>query len=215
MYCLWLNGKKVFDLKQLKEAFDPKALELYCLGGGLVRWLDDCGETEIADKVKNIDQNSDIPLQLAGIFGVEYDLPQETPKECASDEQLSFGSSSFLPSSFEIGSFLTSFELNSFGGIYTSFLIGSFMHEYEYEFESGSFASGSFSLGSFSSESFAYGSSSFGSFSSGSFSLSSFHLSDLGSLSLNPLKPLTAEQKVHINLSSCPMNRYGYGIHLV
>lgn len=68
MYCLWIGGKKVYDLKQLKENFDFDSVEIYCLGGGLVRWLRQCGETEAAEKVEKIDPSSNLREQLAEIF---------------------------------------------------------------------------------------------------------------------------------------------------
>lgn len=218
MYCLWLNGTKVYDLEQLKAAFDPKALELYFLGGGLVRWLSDCGENELAQKAAQIDSTTDIPRQLAEIFGMSYaseepaqiaaDVPQSEPVQNLSSFNSSLDISTF--GSFNSSYNLSSLELTSFGGIYTSFLTGSFSHEYEYEYESGSFSANSFNIGSFSSNSFSQSS-----FFSGSFDFyGSFGFGGFKGLSSQHMS-MTPQQKVRINLSSCPLNRYGYGIHIV
>ena len=256
MYCLWLNGKKVFTLQQLRSSFDAEAVELYCLGGGLSRWLKDSGELEIAEKVDHIDLSQSISRQLAEIFGVEVPKKEEQeyrPAPTANAPLPSSSSSFSLPSSFSEASFSFSFNTTSFtlsneytSFFNTSFLTGSFFggHEYEYEYESGSFTINSFSLysGSFSAEtafstgSFAFGATSFtlGSFTSeyGSFTFgSSFFPSALSSFSPNSAEAepsaasastpegeqpsLTPQQKFRINLSSNPLNRYGYGIHII
>ena len=263
MYCLWLNGKKVYTLQQLRASFDVEAVGLYCLGGGLTRWLKDCGERDAAEKVEHIDFSKNLSRQLAEIFGV--DLPE---KEVQAYEPApitkapvftaggSFGiSPSSLPeTSFFTSSFGSSFNTSSFNfsNIYTSFFITSFLtSSYEYEYESGSFTNSSFSLyrSSFSAEtaflsgSFTFASTSFSLFSSsfaseygsfileyGSFTPGSFRLT-LSSFSPESVETapsaaptsapekelisLTPQQKFELNISSCPLNRYGYGIHLI
>lgn len=77
MYCLWFGNQKIHDLKQLKNNFDFDAAEMYLLGGGLSRWLRQCGENEIANRVENVDLFGDIQKQLAEIFSVK--LPQKIP----------------------------------------------------------------------------------------------------------------------------------------
>ena len=262
MYCLWLNGKKVYTLQQLIASFDAEAVGLYCLGGGLVRWLKDCGEQAIAEKVEHIDLSGNISRQLAEIFGVDLPETEEQPydplpaaKPPAFTEGGSFGiSPSSLPeTSFSIGSFETSFSTSSFNfsNLYTSFFTTSFLttsfisgYEHEYEYESSSFTTNSFSIyqTSFSAET-AYSAGSF-TLSSGLFALGSFELGsfafEYGSFPLGPSSfplalssfspdsaetaqpataenapPMTPQQKFELNLSSCPLNRYGYGIHLV
>ena len=260
MYCLWLNGKKVYTLQQLRASFDAEAVGLYCLGGGLVRWLKDCGEQAAAEKVERIDLSKNISRQLAEIFGV--DLPETpetkeqpyeplpTAKAPAFAANGSFGiSPSSLPeTSFSTGSFETSFSTSSFNfsALYTSFFTTSFLttsftsgYEHEYEYESSSFTTNSFSLyqtsfsaetaGLLSSGSFALGSFELGSFTfehgsftlgSGSFplTLSSFSpksAETTPTATAENTPPMTPQQKFELNLSSCPLNRYGYGIHLV
>ena len=254
MYCLWLNGKKAYTLQQLRASFDAEAVELYCLGGGLVRWLKDCGEQDIAEKVAQIDLSRSISRQLAEILGV--DLPETdegsfqsaiTPKPTPSAAGSSFAASpsSFSDTYLPLGSFSSSFDTASFSfsAAYTSFFTTSFLttsfggSEYEYEYESGSFTTNSFSLylssffteSAFFTGSFAFGSGSFtlGSFTteygsfflgSGSFPLSLTSFSPQSFESPTAEKeptPLTPQQKFRLNLSSCPLNRYGYGIHIV
>lgn len=74
LYCLWFGNKKIHDLDQLKKYFDFDAAEMYLLGGGLSRWLRQCGENKTAAQVENIDLNGDISKQLSEIFSVS--LPE-------------------------------------------------------------------------------------------------------------------------------------------
>lgn len=257
MYCLWLNGKKVYTLQQLRASFDAEAVELYCLGGSLARWLRDCGEPDTAEKVERIDFSRSISHQLAEIFGVSLPKNEEQPQLPAApaNPHAPAAAGSFaLPSSFTsdmilpASSFLTSFDTTSFSfsAVYTSFFTTSFGgYEHEYEYESGSFTTSSFSLylssffaetasltGSFSFSSFNLGSfaAEYGSFAvgygsfqtSGSFSpvLSSFSSDSATAASPAPAQetepqPLTPQQKFELNLSSNPLNRFGYGIHLI
>ena len=258
MYCLWLNGNKVYTLQQLRASYDAGAVELYCLGGGLVRWLKDCGEQETAEKVEHIDLSGSISRQLAEIFGVEIpEKPEQEYHPAAAKTPVSAPTGSFfLQTSFSKTLFTTSFDTTSFAfsAAYTSFFTTSFLtpsfsggYEYEHEYETGSFTANSFSLylSSFSTEAaFSTGSFSFG---SGSFTLGSF-TSEYGSFtpdttsfrltlsSFSPKSaeavpeadkstpaptpeqeqpPLTPQQKFELNISSCPLNRYGYGLHLI
>lgn len=249
MYCLWLNGKKVYTLQQLRASFDAEAVGLYCLGGGLARWLRDCGEQDTAEKVEQIDLSQSVSRQLADIFGV--DLPETEEQEYAPEitakptfsaagGSFSAPAFSFSDTSFSASSFIASVDTTSlsFSAAYTSFFTTSFLttsfggSEYEYEYESGSFTTGSFSMynSSFSAETaFSIGSFTLGSFAFGSFSpeYGSFRLA-LSSFSPKSLEtpptaastpekepPLTPQQKFELNLSSNPLNRYGYGIHLI
>lgn len=249
MYCLWLNGKKIYTLQQLRASFDADAVALYCLGGGLSRWLKDCGEQDTAQKVEQIDLSRSISRQLAEIFDV--DLPEKEEQEYypATAEKPSVSTvgtsfaSSFSDTALSLGSFPTSFNTASFvfSNAYTSFFTTSFLttsfgsHEYEYEYESGSFTTNSFSLylSSFVAETaYSTGSFVFGSFTFGSFTTeySSFPMESASfNLPLNSFSPtatfeqateqdpasLTPQQKFVLNLSSCPLNRFGYGIHLI
>lgn len=89
------------------------------------------------------------------------------------------------------GSFAGSFTASSFAGSF-----GSYKHQYEYEYEYGS------------------GKTSFGSFNIGSFDITSF-LS--GSFSYDELcvGGSFTPKAFMLFFSSEPLNRYGYGIHLI
>lgn len=69
MFDLLFDGKKISSFQQLKDNFDLEAVKLYCLGGSLSSWLDCCGESEIAERVRGINIYEDIDIQLAEIFG--------------------------------------------------------------------------------------------------------------------------------------------------
>lgn len=280
VYCLWLGVHKIYNLKQLKRHFDFDAVEMYLLGGGLSRWLRQCNESEIADRVEKIDLLGDISKQLSDIFSVKLPkgrrnmpLPSEapnppaaagaeaaafsssplgfkeasavsfpsptssfsasagsyTPEAASETSSFKFGEGSFAPlngsfalSSFNVGSFETmslSLGLTSF--LYGSFASGSFnYHEYEYEYAfRSSFGFGSFALGSFNS----------GSFNSGSFGVnynSTAHTKTYGITGGRTeenkenacgvrIAALPTEEKIRLNFSACPLNRFGYGIHLI
>lgn len=282
MYCLWFGTNKIYDLQQLVKYFDFDSAEMYFLGGGLSRWLRQCGENELAAQVDGIDVTGDISAQLAKVFNVP--LPQgrsnaiydntPAPTFCGDSFGVSFQNGSFsadsfdlsrnggsfeltsgsfsssfalgaLPGSFqnvsgsfETGSFqniIGSFETTSFGfetlfsqgsfnNIYTSFLTTSFkLHQYEYEF-SNSFALTSTSFNTTSFNISLYQSS----FEMGSFNLGSFNKGSFGT-DLPEILPavkeavlhsesqidLTAEEKIILNITSCTLNRYGYGLHLI
>ena len=96
-----------------------------------------------------------------------------------------------LPVMTGSGSFAGSFTASSFAGSF-----GSYKHQYEYEYEYGS------------------GKTSFGSFNIGSFDITSF-LS--GSFSYDELcvGGSFTPKALMLFFSSEPLNRYGYGIHLI
>lgn len=287
MYCLWIGAQKVYNLKQLIRHFDFDVIEMYLLGGGLSRWLRQCGETEIAEKTDKIDLLGDISRQLSEVFSVSLpkgrsnipataadgkhsDAPQNSSDSSAPCEKRSFISDDISLSSFrteagsfrltagsfesgtssfksEIGSFelrggsfelqygsfasasfslslytgsfeTTSFNLSGlsssfgFGGVYGSFVTNSFhFHEYEYEYNT-SFNLSSFGIGSFTP----------GSFNMGSFGANYNNIND-GTLGADKEKTclapsavqLTPEEKIRLNISSCHLNRFGYGLHLI
>lgn len=245
MYCLWLDGKKVKTVEQLRENYHLPSLCGYLLGGSLSRWLEAAGDPVLAEKVRQIDLSSDYEAALAELFGSKPELPLFVPEKeapcCAPSMPCSFsanGSFEYLAGSFvPSGSFALA-ELGSFSP--SSFFFGSFSaNNNNNNNNAGSFSTGSFSVGSYSLGSFALGSytgGSFGltSFASGSFNLTSFAGGSFGfavpaadglssekeeapvrKLSDEEIKKLSPEEKVIVNLSSEPLNRYGYGIHLV
>ena len=67
---LWLNGKKVRNIRELRENFDTAVLIGYFRGGSLLKWLSDLGEYDIVKRLSETDINGDIGLQLQYAFGV-------------------------------------------------------------------------------------------------------------------------------------------------
>lgn len=70
---LWLNGKKVRNIRELRENFDTAVLIGYFLGGSLLKWLSDIGEFSIVERLNKTDRNGDIGSQLKYAFGVNPD----------------------------------------------------------------------------------------------------------------------------------------------
>lgn len=189
MYCLWIGGKKVYGLKELKDNFDFGSVEVYCLGGGLSRWLRLCGESETAERVDKIDLSRDLSEQLAEIFDQPSPIKNplsDTSCSCFNSKISREGSvSSFSENnalsdngSFSVGEKTDSFNLEHFSP--SSYEISSFGVS---SFEEKSVYSGSsialntsFSLesSSFAAASFNFLTTSF-SLISTSFMSSSFH----------------------------------------
>ncbi len=237
-WCLWLENHRVFNIRQLREHFDTPVLVGYYLGGGLERWLSDAGENAVLERVREIDRSGDIGGQLKWAFGVNPPEKENGPKVILPDYPRavrlalaatkggvgcngSFAGSSFT-SSFVAGGSFTAGSSFTAGGSFRSLSVA------------GSFNIGSFKGYSFSKGSFRGGSFSFGSFRTGSFGVSSFRLvktSFSGSFSGSFRQggsggsfrfymgetELTREEykRTKINLSSCPLNAYGYGIHRI
>ncbi len=220
-FCLWLDGQRIYDIRALREHFDTSVLIGYLVGGGLELWLESLGENAILERVRGIDRGGDLAEQLAYAFGVRPEpreavmlnlsalekgseqrraaaqlLPkhEELPEKAAEEPQKT-------PEKLEASSFL--FRSSFFGG---SFTFGSGIFD--------SFRVGSFKNGSFGS--FAGGS--FGSFGSG-VGMADLHAEFIGGsfryFSGNAEITQSEYKKTMINLSSCPLNRYGYGINLV
>ena len=231
-WCLWLENEKIFNIRQLREHFDTPVLVGYYLGGGLERWLSDAGENAILERVREIDRNGDIGGQLKWAFGVNPSEKENSPKVILPDYPRSVRlaltatkTGVCCNGSFVGGSFSSSFVQGS------SFSAGS---SFKSSFASGGSFRSSFGTGFAKAGSFAIGSFKGYSFSAGSFSASSFRLvktSFSGSFSGSFRQggsggsfrfyfgdtELTKEEykRTKINLSSCPLNAYGYGIHRI
>lgn len=209
--CLWIGGVKVSDLDGIRDNFNITDVKGYYLGGRLADWLRMGGYDAEATKIDNIDKNGDTDKALENIFlGTDEEPESEnksgeyggyrfltvTPpflKRDAGTIVLS-ADGSFRALVTEDGSFVSSYTGSSFAGSFGSF--GSFMyrHSYEYEYSSGKTSFGSFNIGSFDITSFL----------SGSFSYD--ELCEGGSFTPKALM---------LFFSSEPLNRYGYGIHLI
>ena len=239
-WCLWLGNEKIFNIRQLRENFDTAVLVGYYLGGGLERWLSDAEETAVLEKVQNIDRGGDIGSQLEFIFGVRPDPKPETaavPEYKAVEQAKEYHE---VAESVKLALMAVSGDYSSFASSFGSFRPTSYRYAFEHEFEkssfrSGSFRVGSFNIGSFRSRMLRAG----GSFRTGSFRLVKFGYNQgsfrtgsgfSGSFtgSFRPTSggsfrfymgnaEITREEykRTKINLSSCPLNAYGYGIHKI
>lgn len=200
--CLWIGGEKVSDLEGIKKNFCITDVKGYYLGGRLADWLRAHGAEREAQLVEAIDKNGEVDTALEDIFKdkpaedkfTAYQFNNVTPPFLANGDGAglspngSFGS--FSAGSFKVG----------------SFRVGSYRHSHEYEYE---FQSGSYKRTSFTATSFGYGSFGFGSFNLSSFIFGSFSYEDLcegGSFTPAALM---------LFFSSEPLNRFGYGIHLI
>ncbi len=77
---LWLNGQKVYNIRQLRENFDTALLTGYFLGGSLMKWLSDIGEADILKRLSCIDTSGNVGEQLEFAFGV---VPDKNPEPTA------------------------------------------------------------------------------------------------------------------------------------
>ena len=72
---LWLRGKKIYNIRQLRENFDTALLTGYFLGGSLMKWLSDIGENSIIKRLSAVYKSGDIGRQLEFAFGVSPEPP--------------------------------------------------------------------------------------------------------------------------------------------
>lgn len=77
---LWLNGQKIYNIRQLRENFDTALLTGYFLGGSLMKWLSDIGEADILKRLSGIDTSGNVGEQLEFAFGVVPDKKPEPPE---------------------------------------------------------------------------------------------------------------------------------------
>lgn len=228
--CLWLNRKKISNAAEIIDNFDLAAVRGYFLGGSLSEWLREHGGTVYADrldKLRTLDpQDPQLNDRLVEVFGVSAgavtevfcgNVPDNGGSRCGS-----FGSFS---GGFRGGS--GSFNFGSYGVFQGSGLgigsggltaLGSYRFSlWEWEWEWRFAGRGSF-RGSFGSYRFGSGSyllGSFGSFPWGSFS-GSFGAGSFGGFGSGG--SITADEYDRIMyecLRKCPLNCYGYGIHIV
>ena len=230
--CLWLNRKKISSAAEIIDNFDLAAIRGYFLGGSLSEWLREHNGDVYADVIDTLDPSDEmLNDRLARAFGITPGAVQEVFCGSSGANPAQNGGSftgSFPAGSGMAGSWSGSFFSGSFGyGSYQGFsgsgssfgLSGSYrfsLWEWEWEWRFG--RRGSFSLGSFGSYLFGAGSyffGSLGSFQPGSFpGLSgSFTAGSYGSGEF-----ITADEYDRIMyecLRKCPLNCYGYGIHII
>lgn len=168
MFDLLFDGKKISSFQQLTDNFDFEAVKMYCLGGSLSSWLDNCGESEIAEKVRGIDLYGDIEAQLADIFGqlapIRVDIQKAQAVNNAKNALSSFvmgvnpffyavsaNNGSFLAQAEHLSSFALGLNSGSFLNSSFSNLIGSYefnISSFERNTGSFEFSTGSFRIGS-------------------------------------------------------------------
>lgn len=228
--CLWLNRKKISNAAEIIDNFDLAAVRGYFLGGSLSEWLREHGGTVYADrldKLRTLDpQDPQLNDRLAEVFGVSAGAVTEVFCGNAPDNGGSrCGSFGSFSCGFRGGS--GSFNFGSYGVFQGSGLgigsggltaLGSYRFSlWEWEWEWRFAGRGSF-RGSFGSYRFGSGSyllGSFGSFPWGSFS-GSFGAGSFGGFGSSGF--ITADEYDRIMyecLRKCPLNCYGYGIHIV
>lgn len=226
-WCLWLGDKRIYNIRQLRENFDTPVIIGYYLGGGLERWLNDADETAVLEKVREIDRSSDIGTQLEFIFGVRPERKETAKPQYEEIEKAQEYHE--IAESVKLALAAVSGDYSSFAS--GSFMLSSFRSAFEWEFEKGSFRMGSFRRASFTAGgsfrlvkysfgtgSFSVGSFKIGSFRAGSGFMGSFRPSSMGSFRFYMGNAeITHEEykRTKINLSSCPLNAYGYGIHRI
>lgn len=230
---LWIGGKKVSSADEIIENYDAASVRGYFLGGCLCRWLRSHNGDKIAENLEKIapsvggEQLNDM---LAAAFG---------QKKCAApthkcDLQLIReidrlrGESSIPSSAYGSGYFGSLGKSRRAGyGSAASFRFGSgsYSHRWEWEYRLGSFGKGSYgsfwiTVGSYKgfggsfgrAGSFVRAGSFGGSFGKYPFASGSFAAPVCGSFAM------TADEYDEIMyrcLGICPLNRYGYGIHLI
>lgn len=222
-WCLWIGSEKVYNIRQLRENFDTDVLLGYYKSGVLEKWLIEAEEKAVLEKVQGIDRNGNIASQLEFVFGVRPDPKPVKEEPVVYPEVTESVRLALLAVSGEYkGVFF-----NGGSSFNSSFMPSSFRSIHEWEFENGSFSKGSFRKSSFNAFSGSFTKGSFGSgsfrlvktsFKSGSFSIGSFRPSSGGSFRyFIGEAEITAEEykRTRINLSSCPLNEHGYGIHRI
>ena len=228
--CLWLNRKKISNAAEIIDNFDLAAVRGYFLGGSLSEWLREHGGTVYADrldKLRTLDpQDPQLNDRLAEVFGVSAgavtevfcgNVPNNGGSRCGSFGSFSGGfrggSGSFNFGSYGVfqgsGLGIGSGGLTAFG----SYRFSLWEWEWEWRFAGRGSFRGSFGSYRFGSGSYLLGS--FGSFPWGSFS-GSFGAGSFGGFGSGG--SITADEYDRIMyecLRKCPLNCYGYGIHIV
>lgn len=225
---LWLNRRKIRDAADIPRNLDIASLRGYFLAGSLVEWLQEHNGANYAEELEKIPEDcSDLNSRISEIFGgsavdtppvFENPLDGKTANSAIYTKLGSFTSFTSFGAGSNIWELLTKFG-GSFGGSWN--LFGSGFHEWEWEwlFKLYGFY-GSFGFTSFSSfaesggfewllQQFGY----FGSFSSfGSFW--NFPWESLGSYQGFPILD-EYDLILFQTLMNCPLDRYGYGIHII
>lgn len=205
--CLWINGKKVADVNGIRENFNISDLRGYFHGGRLADWLLAHGAEKEAELVRMIPKGENPDKMLQDIFCGKDE--EKTPPAIIYHKQTEKPAAVNGNGSVAVGG---SFNQSSFGGSYTAGIgsFGSYSYQYEYEFSKSSFSATSYTIGSY-----GFGSFSFGSYRFGSFPTSSFNMG--GSFSYDEFvnQQKITDKELLRYFTSEPLNKYGYGIHLI
>ncbi len=224
---------------------DIAALRGYFLGGSLAEWLKEHDGAAYAEKLAQLDPSDpDLNNRLLEVFGVvscpaaEKEVFRGNTAVCGSlDASGACGSFGSLSSFISFGSFSLGSLTYGFSGVFGSFTTGSYssgsygsfysrfrMWEWEWEWRfGGSYTSsfggsfrrlgfGSYSLyGSYGS----YGSYRFGSYLFGSAAYLAGSFKGLGSSGWQGMTPEEYDRIMYECLRRCPLDCFGYGIHIV
>ena len=197
--CLWINGKKITDINGIKENFNISDVRGYFYGGRLADWLSAHDAEKEAKLVRAIPSDINPDKILQEIF-------------CGKEENVSaviYHNQTVKPASIKDGSsfnIVSSFNEGSYRAVSGSF--GSYSHQWE-------FARSSIYVTSFKPDSFNLSSFIFGSFMTGSFSI--LALKKNGSYNYDDfVNAQRIKEKALLSyFTSEPLNKYGYGIHLI
>lgn len=223
--CLWLNRKKISSAAEIIDNFDLAAIRGYFLGGSLSEWLREHNGDVYADVIDTLDPSDEmLNDRLARAFGITPGVVQEVfcgssganPAQNCSSFAGSLAAGSGMAGSYGGSGVAANYSYGSFGSYagYGSYRFSLWEWEWEWRFR----RRGSFSLGSFGSYLLGAGSYSFGSFGSfqpGSFpGLSgSFAAGSYGSGGF--VNADEFDRIMYECLRKCPLNCYGYGIHII
>ncbi len=236
---IWLNRRKIFSADEIAANFDIAAIRGYFLGGSLIKWLESHGGSDYARLLKEI--SPDDPILNDRLTEIFVQEKRPAPVHVADEQlirtiQLLSGGAPAVSGSAQGGYTVGSapFGFGSFGERYGSFGFGSFAYgsfrsgsfsrtwEWEWEWRFGSFRSGSFSYnaGSYRGGSFTYGSLAGGSFRGGfasgfGFGIPSSYRGFPVGGSFRPVSSDEYDEIMYRCLKMCPLNRFGYGIHLI
>lgn len=214
---LWFGRCMVNSASEIAEHFDMASLRGYFLGGSLEEWLREHGGEEQADRVSALDpKDPALDRRLAEIFGQAAAEKNEVFRgDGAGYAAPAVSGSGWNRGSYSVGSGAAGY--GSYGSAVGSF--GGFrLWEWEWEWRFGSFA-GSFRNSSWRGGSFAVGSFGYGSFGSwlGSFA-GSFGWGSFAFPMANGSRFITADEYyriMYLTLRRCPLDCFGYGIHIV
>ena len=199
---LWFGRCRVNNASEIAEHFDLASVRGYFLGGSLAEWLREHGGEQQAAELDALDpKDPALDRRLAEIFG---QAPRAEKKVftgtaaagcCSGGAGYGSGSSfrgSDFPGSFSLTSFLGNFGYGSGSFFSGSYSVGSFggfrMWEWEWEWRYSSFL-GSFGGGSFPGSGMGYGS--------------------------RFITPDEYDRIMYETLRRCPLDCFGYGIHIV